>query len=66
MNENKEWLQTIVTFGIVIRCNIDSIKDIKESIGRIQDIEVVYQHTSADPLFITRTNPSQRGIDVKK
>jgi hypothetical protein len=65
MNDEK-WLETIVTFGIVIRCELDNIKDIKDCINRIPNIEVVYQQTSADPLFITRKNPSVRGIDEKR
>ena len=62
MNDDK-WLETIVTFGIVIRCELDDIKDIKECINRIPNIEVVYQKTSSDPLYITRKNPAIRGVD---
>jgi hypothetical protein len=66
MNDEK-WLETIVTFGIVIRCKLDNIKDIKDCINSIPNIEVVYQQTSADPLYITRLNPSiKRGTNETK
>jgi hypothetical protein len=56
-----DFLNTTVSFAIVVRSDIDTVKEIKRYLTQLPDLQLVYQKLSLDKIFITETPPSGSG-----
>lgn len=52
MKEEDKFLKTYLTFGLVIRTDLQTIEAIKEYIVGLDDVKVIYQRVSINRLYI--------------
>jgi hypothetical protein len=61
MEEEYSFDETIMTLGLVVRGNYETIKEIKEFLSQLPDCKVIYQRNAFGRLYITN-KPSGSSI----
>jgi hypothetical protein len=64
--DEKSFLETIVNFAIVIRADLDIIKEIKQDLAHNPSVDIVYQKFSFDKLYIREDSDTDDSPDRKK
>jgi len=54
----KDFLNTNVSYALVVRGDIDSIKELKKHLADLSDLELIYQRMSLNKLYIMESLPS--------
>lgn len=52
--KNDDFLRTPISYGVILRGDIPDIRDLKEHLAELSEIEVIYQTTDAGKLYIKR------------
>jgi len=56
MNKNNDFIKTRVSFGLILRADLETIEELKRIIAERPDIEIIYQLVEAGRLWIVRDN----------
>lgn len=58
--DKREFLKTRVSWGVILRADLESIEEIKRLISTVPDITIAYQLTDIGRLRIIRENEGGR------
>lgn len=47
-----DFLKTILSYGLIVRGNVESIEELKKAVANIDGLKIVYQRVSGSNLFI--------------
>jgi len=61
MIEDDNFLKTKLTFGLVVRTDLQSIEAIKSYIADLNDVKVIYQRISTNQLYIKEKDINEKG-----
>lgn len=56
MTNNRDFLKTRVSYGLILRANLETIEELKRIIAERPGIEIIYQLIEAGRLWIIRDN----------
>jgi hypothetical protein len=61
----EEFLKDLISFGLIVRADYETIKQFKQSIADNPELNIIYQRLSLDKLIITSATPSGSNADDK-
>lgn len=59
MENQDDFLETRVSYGVILRVNLESVREIKEFLANFEDAQVVYQTVDGGKLRIEKEEGSK-------